>query len=316
MPRTGPQASFWRGAPGQQTLIEKLLGIEKGAPLDTPSIAEVGDVAGDIWGRLSKAPQPAPAAPTAPFGPPESMATPAAPTTPTAMTPRYGQPFGANTAMSAPRAGEYDLPTQMPGMRVRGTASGAGPRAADVLGPSSPLQALKEAGDTRMQQQPYIPTEELYRSAFNEPEFKTAVGGVYRAPSSQKWAQQELQERTGTDEFQRMLGMKQQEVVGQAEAQMHPTAQAAAEVEARRKAYPSQAQAEGLAESADIQAEASLQKALLEARQGNLNSLRQLLGPLANAFADIVTGPDEDMAAEAYGVLLDILKRGSGAGAF
>ena len=185
---------------------------------------------------------------------------------------------------------------------VRGTASYSGPQ----LNTESALAGLK--GAQSQFQRPYRPTEELYRQAFAPAETV--------APGASEYAQSQLKERTGSEEFERLLGMKQRETVEGAETAMHPAVLAQSEMASRQKAYPYQAQAAGMIESADIKAEADLQKAILDAREGNLDSLRQLLGPLANAFADIVTGPDEDMAAEAYGVLLDILKRSSGAGAF
>lgn len=325
-----PQAPYYRNPnlPTQEELRleqEARLGIEHDSPLGfvghavkeglekwKAPLSSLKSLLSPAYKALSTAGQAQTTAPS----PQQSMApattiTPP-PSAPSFRTPRLGEPFNMGEQVSSPLPGQHDLPMANPSMRVRGIAAATGPRR-PITGP---LQAMQQRGEEQLRQQPYVSSEELYRSAFNEPDYQTAAGGVFRPPSAQPWAQNQLKEREGLEEFQRLLGMKQQETIGQAEAQLHPSVQAAGEITARQKAYPNQAYAEGLAEQADITAEASLQKAIVDAQKGNIDSLRDLIGPLANAFADIVTGPDEDMAAEAYGVLLDILKRSSGAGAF
>ena len=121
-------------------------------------------------------------------------------------------------------------------------------------GPSAQVKALSSL---------YRPTEELYRQAanptqtvsrdvttrgFGQPwetnteQFQLASS----APGAAQSATQQLQERLQPEEFQRLLGQKQQETIAGAQTSLDPTVQASAEAEARRATYPAQAQAEGL----------------------------------------------------------------------
>ena len=243
-------------------------GIEPGSPLGRGGEAILGGLKGagsylnpiNIYKALAKAP-------TTPI---EDIEEPTRPSPPDQFTPTAGgppqiymQPPSANQPPSrgtfAPAGGEYRAPMQYEGPQL------------------NPEEAL--AGLAGMEQHPLLALMRLAseRSMTGRPQDLASASGIDEYVKGQLAPQRQ------------QLGVTESAIAG-----LHPAVQAVQEAEARRKAYPQAAYASGLAEQAEIGAEADLQQAMIEAAQGNTESLRQLLPPALEGLVDIASGPDPD----------------------
>ena len=94
------------------------------------------------------------------------------------------------------------------------------------------------------------PTEELYKQAFRPNQVIGEGREAYEiptmAPGAGQFAQAELKGRVGAEDFARLLGQKEQETVRDAEAQLAPPVQEAAECAAQRATYPARVQGEAM----------------------------------------------------------------------
>lgn len=152
-------------------------------------------------------------------------------------------------------AGERDVPGAYGQGMVRGSFTVGGPNVPQTAA----LEGLRRHQPTYGNQ---ASTEELYRRSFparhqqeyfvpGEPGRRVmGTAGTFYAPGVQDQAQQQLQDRIGEEAFERALRQKEQEARQMARVGLDPAAQLGAELTARRAAYPSQAQAEGLSTQA------------------------------------------------------------------
>lgn len=168
------------------------------------------------------------------------------------------------------------------------------------------IAALKA---TAYQPAPRIPTGELYKQSFRP------AGQV--APGANQWAQGELKERIGADEFTRLLGQKEQESFRSAQSQMHPAVQANLEAQARRASYPAQAQAEATKLSGlfGLQREQERGAASVESARARRDALGfQALQRRLDTLSRIepAAGEKEEIADELASTkrLLDLLRSG------
>lgn len=98
----------------------------------------------------------------------------------------------------------------------------------------SVLRGLQQSSPFNQPPPPRISTEELYKQAHRPAD--------QMAPGAGEWAQDELKDRIGPEDFARLLGQKEQETTRMAQANLHPAVQAQQERAARRAAYPAEAQ--------------------------------------------------------------------------
>ena len=173
-------------------------------------------------------------------------------------------------------------------------------------GPSAGVRAL--SGINR-------PTEELYKQAANPTQTVRRGAGFAgsdfldkpesytmssTAPGASQSATRELQTRFAPEDFQRLLGQKQEETTAGARTQLQPDVSAAAEAEARRSAYPQQASAEGAQGSALLNflgrektAEGSMQSQQIAAGGRHIAAI---IGAQQRLLSNLATSevPDED----------------------
>ena len=122
-------------------------------------------------------------------------------------------------------------------------ASYAGPRM-NTEAALAGLKRLESTANMSNSGQPYKgpSNEELARHAFGDPNSM--------APGAPMLAKEELQSRLGASDYAEAESRAQAKMANDAIAGLHPAVQAGAEAEAVRKAYPAQAQAEGMSNQA------------------------------------------------------------------
>ena len=267
---------------GQQTITERILGIEKGAPLDMPSFGEmvrgIGGGAKQAWQGLAKASLPPRYEPPMPDGGvPSFEAVPNGITKPPTSAPSRLGP-GQFKGLGEDR---FEVAGAFGGPSVTGTASfGGGP-----LDTEQALAGLKAAssqfgGGFRR------PTEELYKQAFRPAE--------QMAPGAGQMALAELESRVGAEEFARLLGQKQEETIQTAQTGLHPAVQAQQEATAKRATYPAQAagQASALAGMFGLQREQVRGQASVEAARARRDA--QAGQAVTRAMSELAVGPQDE----------------------
>lgn len=156
-------------------------------------------------------------------------------------------------------------------------------------GESPAIKALSEA---------YTPTEELFRKAASPDRLQIQGDdtdwtgysrgmSVGRAPGSQAYAQNQLKNRVGDDEFARLLGQKEQEIERTAQAKLSPTVQTEAQLGAERAAIPAKltAQAQGLSGLFGLRRAQETAAGQIEGRRAARDGAAT--AALARAYADL-----------------------------
>ena len=188
-----------------QTMLERLLGIEKGSPWDWRSLEEVGkDVLPDVkeaWRQGTTAPLPSGRINVPPAGAPRAFQTPgesasasmASNMPPTPPDTLGGKGFRSLGGDQYAVRGAYGAPP------VQGSASFGGPKFNTFSAPrqEAALSGLKQASSQF--QQPYIPSEDLFRQAAARPQVIGSGEDAYEiptvAPGASAWATSQLQDR-------------------------------------------------------------------------------------------------------------------------
>lgn len=203
-----------------------LTGAEPGSPIgniaDWDPTAGLGERAKESWEGLVKAPETRVPLQRPPVAAPPMFQSPAIATPPA--PPMAGST--ANNIVSGPGA-PWQRQEIMGGSMSRGVEAPTMPGSPDLSG--------LRANATRVPAG--RPLEELR---------KFSAGGFGMAPGAQMAAQQQLSDVLGDAEFEKLMARKEQEIPRVAGAELHPSVQRQQELAARRAAYPSQAQAQGL----------------------------------------------------------------------
>lgn len=238
--------------------IRDFLGIQSGSPIDS-GVKSVLSAPGKAISGMQQAGQGALDALT------KAPALPAQQTTPTGMASPSAPP-----AEQLPRRDptQFELPTFLdPSQTTTGHASYNGPQ----LNNEGALAGLK---NTQMQRETesqanYIPSEELWKQGFRNPE--------QMAPGAGQWAGHELQERLGDQDFEKGLQQKSRSDIASAETSLNPIVQAGANAQAQRAALPSRLNADAAVEVAKLRNQDpylnALAKTLSTGGAGNLKSM-------------------------------------------
>lgn len=315
---------------GQQTWLERGLGIEKGSLLDTPSLSElarslgqgarnVGQGMSQAWNAARQAPgsasrfEPQPSMGLTPASPP--MFRPQPPRVPglpdESMTMR-GE--GRNPFTEVPSS--YDPNTVAPGAGVTGWDPNV------QLNTESALSGLKNASMQRTM--PRIPSSELYKQAAARPQTIGYGDDAYQidtvAPGAREWAAGELGQRNELDDFQRLLGQKQQETVTGSQTALHPAVRAAEGERAERAALPAQitGRSNALASWLGLQGRQATADATVEASrsrrdQGAMQAVTRAIQELAQAPAVVEDPADrtERMGKlQGFQQILELIRNG------
>ena len=195
-------------------------------------------------------------------------------------------PEGSNFGNQQDVPSAFDPTELAPGQGINAGGGWKGPQ----LNTEAALTGLRNAS-TQFQGPPRRSTEELYKQAFRPAE--------QMAPGAGEFARDTLQDRTGADDFARLLGQKEQETVRMSQAHLHPAVQATQEQEARRGAYPAEAQGRSNALSGmfGLQREQARGQATVEAARSRRDQAVQSM--LIRELGELTTGgypgesPDE-----------------------
>ena len=182
-----------------QTMLERLLGIEKGSPWDWRSLEEIGkDTLPDVkeaWRQGTTAPLPSGRINVPPAGAPRAFQTPGE--SPSASLASNMPPTPPDTlgdkGFRSLGGDQYEVRGAYGAPPVQGSASFGGPK----LNTPSALSGLKQASSQF--QQPYVTNEDLFRQAAARPQVIGSGEDAYEiptvAPGASAWATGQLQDR-------------------------------------------------------------------------------------------------------------------------